>query len=250
MKIKNKKRIFPFLSFIILFLSACFLFVFFVEIKNEKSNTVFHPYSPKSEIIVIIDPGHGGEDGGAIGVNGCLEKDINLQISKKLYQQLTEKGIKSILTRTTDTLLYDKSSDYQGQKKKLDMQARKAIVDKTENAIFISIHQNTFSVEKYNGFQAYYSTENQNSKGLSEILEKTVKEQLQPQNKRTSKPSDGIFLLDNVNCPAVLLECGFLTNKKECELLCNEEYQNKLVKALSNGIEKYCKNSLLFSSDT
>ena len=230
--------IFHFILFCTIFISLCLIFF---TLSFRKSNNGEHaPSSSESYPVVIIDAGHGGEDGGAVGVNGALEKDINLVIAKHLYDTLRASGIECILTRSEDILLYDRNQDYEGRKKALDMRARLDIVSKYENAIFVSIHQNSFPVEKYSGFQAYYSSNSTSSQALATTIEQYVKNNLQPSNKRVSKASDGkIYLLDNLYCPAVLLECGFLSNTDECALLCSEEYQNRLAAVIGSAIADF-----------
>ncbi len=239
-KYKNLTLLLYFLAFIMIFILIASLFFFFANeglSKNGNVNTVMDDHS---QLTVIIDAGHGGEDGGAIGVNGCFEKDINLSIAQKLREQLTSMGIKSVLTRNEDILLYDRNAEYQGHKKMLDMIARKKIVEGYPNAIFISIHQNKYPVAKYNGFQIYYSQNNSNSKHLSDKIENTVRSLLQVQNNRHSKPSGGnIYMLDKINCPAVLLECGFLSNPEECELLSSESYQKELSLVICSALIEY-----------
>ncbi len=189
---------------------------------------------------VIIDAGHGGEDGGAVGIDKSVEKDINLSIAQKLKKYLEECGIKCILTRSEDLLLYDRNTDYQGRKKILDMQARLKIVNETENAVFISIHQNSFPQEKYSGTQIYYSPNDTRSRELALAIESRIKSELQPQNNRHSKASGGkIFLLDNLSCPAILIECGFLSNAEECKLLSSEEYQSRLCQAIAKTVNEF-----------
>ena len=229
-----------FLLFSIIFVLISFLLTYLSSrlINSGSGKQVLSDH--ESRPIVIIDAGHGGEDGGAIGVNGAFEKDINLSIARKIEAVLTSKGIKCVLTRDEDILLYDRTQDYQGRKKLLDMQARKKIAESYENAIFVSIHQNSFPQSKYSGFQAYYSPNDTRSLELVTLIERSVKNNLQPNNNRASKVSNGnIYLLDNISCPAVLLECGFLSNPEECSLLCTEDYQNKLCEVICAGIEEF-----------
>ena len=234
----RSRFIFSFISFSIIFIALCGLFFIISSsmIKsNDRDTSVSNNYPT-----VIIDAGHGGEDGGAIGVNGCIEKDINLAIAKRLYETLSASGIECVLTRSEDILLYDRTQDYEGRKKALDMKARLEIVNKYDNAIFVSIHQNSFPIEKYSGFQAYYSSNSEASQSLAATIEQGVKNDLQPSNKRVAKASAGkIYLLDRLNCPAVLLECGFLSNTDECALLCTEEYQNRLADVIASSIENF-----------
>lgn len=189
---------------------------------------------------VIIDAGHGGEDGGAIGVNGTLEKDINLSIANELCDMLTASGITVIMTRTEDILLYDRNTDFKGRKKMLDLSARLKTVNETDNCILVSIHMNSFPEAKYKGLQVYYSGNSEYSKTLADSIQEKVKNHLQPNNTRmTKKAEKNIFLLDRCKKPSVLVECGFLSNPEECSLLASEDYRKKLSLAIFDGIYSY-----------
>ena len=188
---------------------------------------------------VIVDAGHGGEDPGAIGVNGAYEKDINLAVALMVGELLTSEGFAVIYTRTDDRMLYGKGENIKGLRKLSDLQNRCKIAAEYQDAIFISIHMNSFSNEKYDGFQAYYSEKNELSRILSSEITASVKGALQPNNRRTDKSGEGMYLLDNVDNPAVLLECGFLTNAAECEKLSEKEYQKRLSLAIVCGIINY-----------
>ena len=179
-------------------------------------------------ITVIIDAGHGGEDGGTSGQNGILEKDLNLDVAKKLDSLLRSAGINTVMTRNDDRLLYDPLSDYKGRKKILDMHERLRIANSCENAVFLSVHMNSFPQEKYCGLQVYYSRNSIDSMRFAESVQGTVSKYLQPQNERKIKQGKDIFLLDRLKMPAILVECGFLSNKDECSLLSTEEYRDKL----------------------
>ncbi len=196
---------------------------------------------------IIIDAGHGGEDGGAVGKNGVYEKDLNLKIALELKAMLDAKGIPTRLTRTDDTLLYDRNVDYQGRKKALDMAARLAIVEEYENAVFVSIHMNSFPQSQYSGIQVYYSENNSKSLTLARLLQSFSVTNLQPDNTRKVKPSSGsIYLLEKIEHPAVLIECGFLSNDEECRLLCTDEYRSRLCMTLCSALINYfdsCGNS-------
>lgn len=182
----------------------------------------------EEQITVIIDAGHGGEDGGALGENGVLEKDLNLDVAKRLDSLLRSAGINTVMTRKDDRLLYDPLSDYKGRKKILDMQERLRLASSCENAIFVSIHMNSFPQKKYCGLQVYYSKNNADSKRLAESIQRIISSYLQPQNERKTKPGNDIFLLDRLKMPAILVECGFISNTNECQLLSTEEYRDKL----------------------
>ena len=192
---------------------------------------------------VIIDAGHGGEDGGTIGVNGSYEKNINLSIAKKLELLLRASGFQTVMTRSRDELLYDKNADYEGRKKALDMQARLDICARYDNAVFISIHQNSFVMEKYCGLQVYYSENNQASSLLAQEIQHRSSLTVCPQNDRKIKPAgSSIFLLHKLNMPAVLVECGFLSNRQECQMLSQDSYQTRLAMLLCASLSNFLSN--------
>lgn len=189
---------------------------------------------------VIIDAGHGGEDGGAIGVNGVLEKDLNLQIAILLEEMLRALGYDTVMTRTEDVLLYDRNENYEGRKKVLDLAARLAIGKQYENAVFISIHMNAFPQEQYRGLQVYYSDNDPRSASLATEIQELSRELLMPSNHRRIKPSNGnVYLLDRATIPAVLVECGFLSNPSECEDLSSETYRRKMATVLFAAVDQY-----------
>ena len=237
-------KLFLCIFFIILVFCILSITVFYF-FNNDKKNADIQTESESqtqgiSYPTVIIDAGHGGEDGGAIGKNGAYEKDINLEIAKKIKSRLDAEGVPCVLTRSTDILLYDRNADYEGRKKKLDLLARKEFAEKYENAIFISIHQNSYPKEQYSGFQVYYSPNNENSGILATLLEKSVTATLSETRCRPSKVgTSSIYLLDKLYCPAILIECGFLSNSSECARLCDEEYQNELCDAIVKGIAEF-----------
>ena len=195
------------------------------------------PPNQKKHTTIIIDAGHGGEDGGTIGVNGVYEKELNLKIAKKLDTLLKGAGIRTVMTRSEDILLYDRNEDYEGRKKMLDMAKRLKISQDYENAIFISIHMNSFPIAKYSGLQVYYSPNDPLSQELAEKIQTMTKDALMQENTRKIKASGGkIFLLDRMDIPSVLVECGFLSNPSECDKLCDEAYQNELAATICCAI--------------
>ena len=243
-------KLFIFLFLVLLvFISLSLTIFYFLTYRQsaEKAPNMQPPILTEPQSVyptVIIDAGHGGEDGGAIGKNGAYEKDINLELAKKLSTRLEKEGIPCLLTRSTDILLYDRNTDYEGKKKRLDLLARKELAEKYDNAIFISIHQNSYPKEQYNGFQVYYSKNNPSSKDLALLIEGCVKSTLQPNNKRAAKQADSsIYLLDKISSPSVLLECGFISNAEECKLLCQDGYQNDLCDAIVEGIITFLKQN-------
>ena len=186
---------------------------------------------------IVLDAGHGGEDGGASSSEGLLEKDLNLDLALAMREILLANGINVILTRETDTLLYDRNVDFQGRKKMLDMAARLKITNDTPDAVFVSLHMNTYPHPSCQGVQVWYSENNEASFELAKIIQSTTKELLQNENDRTVKRSgSSIYLLRKLECPAVLVECGFLSSPEEAALLASESYRQQLALTLCMGI--------------
>lgn len=185
---------------------------------------------------VILDAGHGGFDGGASSKAGTLEKDINLSIALKTRDALCLFGYNVIMTRIDDRALADT--------KKEDMYARLDIAKGNPNSVFVSIHQNHFGEEKYSGAQMFYGSNNsEDAKQLALILQKNFKENLNPQNERQIKNADkSLFLFKKAPQPSILIECGFLSNYNEAQLLQNEKYQTKIALTIAQSITEYYKN--------
>ena len=201
--------------------------------------------APAPRVQVIIDPGHGGEDGGAVGADGTTEKDLNLSISLMLRDMLVSSGVNVIMTRTEDVLLYDRNVDYHGRKKVLDLQVRLDICRANPDALFVSIHMNAFPQKKYDGLQVYYPAADEVSAVLARDIQDSVRAALQPENLRRAKATgSNIFLLDKTPGRAVLVECGFLSNIAECSRLCNTAYQRQLALVLYGSIMKYLSDGL------
>lgn len=189
--------------------------------------------------IIIIDAGHGGEDGGAVAGDGTLEKDLNLQISLKLNDILTVMGYKTHLIRTTDTAIHS-SGDTIRQRKISDIKNRFAIMNQYDNCLYISVHQNKFSDKNVYGAQTFYSPNNNESKILADFIQKSISGHLQPDNKRTIKKSGtDIYLLYNATKPTVMVECGFLSNDNELSSLKDISYQEKMAISIALGIINY-----------
>ncbi len=189
---------------------------------------------------IILDAGHGGEDGGAIGANGIYEKDINLRITKLLCDMLRAAGYDVVMTRTEDVLLYDRNENFEGRKKVLDLAARLAVTQEYENAIFVSIHMNAFPESQYCGLQVYHSPNDPRSATLAQEIQTLARDTLMPNNHRKIKPSDGnIYLLDRCTLPAVLIECGFLSNPEEAASLATDSYRRQMAAMLFGAISTY-----------
>ena len=187
---------------------------------------------------VIVDAGHGGRDGGAVSPEGVFEKDLNLELSLTLREILTFCGYDCILTRQEDKLVCDETDPLlKGKVKMTDLKNRLKIAEDNENAVFISIHMNKFPIEKYKGLQVYYSVNNNESQQLAEEIEMKTRMLLQPENNRKSKKAgSNIYILDRITIPAVLVECGFLSNSEDTALLSSEEYRAKLALVIAESI--------------
>jgi N-acetylmuramoyl-L-alanine amidase len=190
----------------------------------------------KEKPVVVIDAGHGGNDPGKIGIDGTLEKDINLQIAKRLKKYLEASDVKVVLTREDDKGLY---SERDSKKKMADMNKRCEIINEANAALTISIHQNSYHQENVFGGQVFYYKRSDKGKELAEILQDRFDYVLGEKNTRLAKPNDSYYLLLHVRTPIVIAECGFLTNWKESALLNSADYQDRLAWTLHMGIMEY-----------
>lgn len=190
-------------------------------------------HSQKTLPTIILDAGHGGEDPGAIA-NGVIEKEINLSVVEKIADFLKLSGYPVVLTRTEDRLLYN--SGEENQKKYYDLYNRVRIAKGESTPVFVSIHMNKFPMESCFGLQSFYSLNNVWSKHLAEKIQEASKLAI-PSNTRVSKPDENtIFVLKHLDTPAVLVECGFLSNTEEASLLSTEAYKEELAFSIYNGI--------------
>ena len=194
----------------------------------------------KEKPIVVIDSGHGGSDPGKVGINQALEKDINLSIALKLGKNLEKENCVVYYTRETDKGLYQASDS---NKKRADLQNRKNYINEIKPDVVISIHQNSFPQEKVKGAQVFYYTHSEESKQLAHILQNCLRENIDPSNKRVEKANDSYFLLKDCSYPMAIVECGFLSNYEEANLLVTKEYQEKMAKEISKGVMEYIKES-------
>lgn len=206
--------------------------------------TTMSVISPNTERhIVIIDAGHGGVDGGATSCTGVLESNINLEIALKLNDMMHLLGIETLMIRETDISVYTEGETI-AHKKVSDLKERVRIINQANNPLLISIHQNTFPQEKYWGVQVFYA-KTDGSMVLAEQLQESFRKVLSPNNQRKAKKSEGIYLMEKVSCPAVLIECGFLSNPVEEARLRSDDYQ----KELCSVIACICSQYLMRSAD-
>lgn len=190
--------------------------------------------------VIIVDAGHGGYDGGAQANDGTQEKNINLSIARKLHKYLSLGGFNVILTRDKDEGIEEDSTASIAKRKVGDMKKRLQIINDNPDAVFVSIHLNKFTTSSPNGTQVFYSPNNEKSFELATEIQKSVVNNLQKDNERQVKKGDkSIYLLKNATIPAVIVECGFLSNADELKLLKNEEYQSKMAFSIYCGILEY-----------
>lgn len=195
----------------------------------------------KRKYIVCVDPGHGGTDPGKVGINGQLEKDINLAIAKKLKTYLEASDVTVVLTRDKDMGLY---SSGDAHKKMADMRKRCQLIEEVKPDLVISIHQNSYHEEAIRGGQVFYYKTSVRGKKLAQILQGRFDYVLGDANKRQAKANDNYYLLLHVKEPIVIAECGFLSNREEAEKLETKEYQDRLAWTLHMGIMEYLNQEI------
>lgn len=223
-----------------LVIMVCAVSVYFYV--DDKAITPASTYGSLAKI-VIIDPGHGGFDGGAVAADGTVEKEINLNIALTVAKLLKQNGICVIMTRESDVSTDDTESQSIADKKKSDMKNRLELMEDYPDAVFVSIHLNKFTTSAAFGSQVFYSNSDEAQK-LGDSIQKTIVQLLQPENTRVNKlATSSTYLLHNALVPAVLVECGFLSNAAELDLLKNTEYQDKMAFSIYCGIMQYFKEN-------
>ena len=206
----------------------------FSKLYSFEKNGFIHTSAEVNRRAIVLDPGHGGKDGGAVSITGTPEKDLNLEISLKLKDILTLLGYDVIMTRESDTELTHSDG---GSRKMQDLKGRLEYSINNRNSPFVSIHMNKFPIEKYSGAQIYYSAEYPDALKLAECVKESITGNIQPNNNRSTKPStSAIYLLHKAKSPSILIECGFISNNEEAIMLEDETYQNKIATAIASGI--------------
>lgn len=193
------------------------------------------------EQCIVIDAGHGGEDGGATSCCGILESTYNLEIALRLRDLFQLLGYDTLMTRTTDISIYTKGNTL-SQKKMSDLKERVRITNEAENAILISIHQNMFPDSQYSGAQVFYA-DTEKSDVLAKAVQTAFAETLNPGSRRQCKKGSGIYLMDHIIRPGILIECGFLSNPREEALLRSKEYQKKLCCVIVSAVDGFLSNT-------
>lgn len=218
---------------------AIFLVVVLLALALERLNRlmepVISPVSYTNAVPVILDAGHGGEDGGAVSVTGVPESRINLEIVLRLRDALALYGVSPVVLREEDISLHDPEASTLREKKRSDLKNRVRAVEAVEGGTLLSIHQNSYPGNQYRGAQVFYAPTGWSRK-LAELLQTALREELQPDNDRKAKPiPESVYLMNHVSCPAVLVECGFLTNPEEEARLRDGGYQKKLAAVLAGA---------------
>lgn len=220
-------------SFLLL-VTALILTVLFLWQPEESKISVMA--APSTARTLIIDAGHGGEDGGAVSITGMPESQINLAIACKLEDILALYGQCPQMLRREDISLHDSSASTLREKKVSDLHNRVSMIESADRPFLISIHQNSYPEPRYQGAQVFYSP-TEGSKEIAEYVQQVLSMGLDPENTRTAKQiPDTVYLMNHITCPAILVECGFLTNPEEEALLRQEEYQRKLAAVLASAV--------------
>lgn len=192
--------------------------------------------------IVLVNSPHGGFDGGATAADGTVEKDINLTISKKICELLRFNGYNVIMTRDSDTGTEDDETQAIAKRKKSDLSNRLQLMKDNPDAVFVSVHLNKFTTSAANGAQVFYTKNYSQAYDLANSIQTSIKTFLQPENTRVVKQgTNSTYLLKNAAVPAVIVECGFLSNKQELERLKDDKYQSQMAFAIVSGIIDFYK---------
>ena len=225
-------------AFISIMLTAMLFFIILTVESTQDASS--NNLSSNNIPTIIIDAGHGGEDGGAVVQGDILEKDINLSISQKSNEVLSLFGFSTFMVRDSDEMIYDDGSKTLRQKKNSDLRNRLRLMSNFDNAIYISIHQNKYEDNRIWGAQTFYSPNNENSPILAEFIQSSIVSLLQNHNKRKIKETGtNIFVIYNATKPAVMVECGFMSNSDELSKLIDDNYQNMMSFSISYGILNY-----------
>lgn len=214
--------------------------VLFCSVRDEVAEYAFAPQRYLGQTLVI-DAGHGGEDGGAVSVSGVSESTLNLAVARRLDAILGFCGIPSVMLRDEDVMLSDPGRKTMRERKVSDLHNRVKAVEQVENAVLISIHQNSFTDSKYSGAQVFYAP-TPDSQGFAERTQELLRVTLAPENTRKAKPiPQTVYLMNHISCKAILVECGFLTNPEEDRLLQSPNYQMKLAVTLVGAYLQECE---------
>lgn len=233
-----KRVIFSFSVF-----SFLFVLSILVSVNTTVQTTSSVNFTQNPTKTIVIDAGHGGFDGGAVGYDGVIEKGINLDIALTLRDLFLINGFEVVMTRTQDVGLCTEQAKTIREKKTQDMKTRLDMIRANPNAIFISVHQNKFDQPSSSGAQIFYSKNNEKSELLASIIQRQMREKLQPENTREHKKSGKeLYLLDQSDMPAVMVECGFLSNPEESKKLQDPIYQKQIAFVIFSSVMEFLKS--------
>ena len=235
---------FKFTLIIFMLCAVCLICFIIAKFMSGDSETVMEPVKTAPPV-VVIDAGHGGMDSGAVGVDGSLEKEINLDVAERIAAMCRLSGIECIMTRTEDIMLV--GEDVKSHRKMHDLKNRLAVVsgitESGRDAVLVSVHMNKFTSEKYSGLQVWYSANNEKSSQLASFVQGYARTWLDTENTREVKrATSAIYILDRAKVPAILIECGFLSNEVECRLLGTPEYKSKVAVTVFSALCDYLGN--------
>lgn len=234
MLIIRKKKIVIMFSILSLIVVACY-----VAIIPQKSNSIETVSLPVSNKTIVLDAGHGIPDEGAESANGVSEASINLKITKKVQLLLEQSGCKVILTRSDENGIYNLNSKTLREMKVSDIKNRVEIGNSSSADAFISIHLNKIPQSQYYGWQTFFKANDEKSEELAKSLQEELNSSIQKENKREALKISGKYIIDHVEIPIAIVECGFLSNPEEEKLLQDDNYQSKLAWGIYNGIMDY-----------
>lgn len=220
----------------ILFISTIIVFSIFVSSFNK---TLYVNSMPVTNHTIILDAGHGLPDGGAIGIDGSVESELNLKICLKLQNLLEASNCSVILTRSNENGIFEFESDSIRKKKISDMKKRLEISETNSADMFVSIHMNKINDSRYYGWQTFYKNDDSISQSVADNIQNNLNSYIDIPNHRSIRPIDDIYLAQNIQIPFILIECGFLSNEKENKLLQDNSYQNKIAWSIYSGIMDY-----------
>ena len=222
-----------------LILTVLFISVISFSVNRYKENTVQTVSLPVSNKTIILDAGHGAPDFGAESVNGVKESNINLNITKKVQSLLEQSGCNVLLTRSDENGIYDLKANTIREKKVSDIKNRVKIGNESSADAFISIHLNKIPQSQYYGWQTFFKTNNEESETLARSIQEELNSSIQKENKREALKITGKYIIEHVEVPITIIECGFLSNPEEEKLLVQDEYQDRLAWGIYNGIMDY-----------
>jgi N-acetylmuramoyl-L-alanine amidase len=241
MNIKTILGLLSLIGILILLIVVCEIGInYSISQKAIKTNA-----TPITNKTIVLDAGHGVPDEGAVGFTGTTEQAINLEIALRLQELIEQSGAKVVLTRSDENSIYSADSTSIRNKKISDIKNREYIVNSSNADIFISIHLNKYQDSKYSGWQTFYQSKIENSKLLATSIQNELNNNITYDNTRIPMAIKGVYLMEHINIPGVVVECGFISNPEEEQLLKQETHQSKLAWGIYTGIQKYFEKTTI-----